>query len=102
MRYGLIFLKRQPLKRKSARRGGEPRPGAITLAEVIVMHSPTHSKPLSGDEPSYRSFRHLPERERWQWYANAKRIRHGQEAAGVRMTETYDQFIARVTRELEL
>ncbi|MDT8894212.1 hypothetical protein RSO41_06050 [Halomonas sp. I1] len=53
-------------------------------------------------EPSYRSFRHLPEPVRWQWYEHAKQIRQGQEAAGYVMTETYDQFIARVTRELEL
>ena len=59
-------------------------------------------KPLAGSEPSYRSFRHLPEPVRWQWYENAKRIRRGREAAGVEMTETYDEFIARVTRELEL
>lgn len=58
--------------------------------------------PMIGGEPSYRSFRHLPEQERWQWYENAKRIRQGREAAGVKMTETYDAFIARITRELEL
>lgn len=61
-----------------------------------------HRKPLADAEPSYRSFRHLPEQHRWQWYENAKRIRQGREAAGVEMTEPYDQFIARITRELEL
>ena len=58
--------------------------------------------PIAGTEPSYRSFRHLPLEQRWQWYENAKRIRRGREAAGVKMTESYDQFIARVTRELEI
>jgi len=58
--------------------------------------------PVSGGEPSYRSFRRLPLEQRWQWYENAKRIRRGREAAGVKMTESYDQFIARVTRELEI
>jgi hypothetical protein len=53
-------------------------------------------------EPSYRSFRHLPEQDRWEWYERAKQVRRGHEAAGVEMTETYDQFIARVIRELEI
>lgn len=61
----------------------------------------THTS-LADVEPSYSSFRHLPEQERWQWYENAKRIRQGREAAGIEMTETYDQFIARLTRDLEL
>jgi len=56
--------------------------------------------PINGAEPSYRSFRHLPEPVRWQWYENAKRVRRGREAAGVKMAESYDQFIARLTREL--
>ena len=59
-------------------------------------------KPLAGSEPSYRSFRHLPESVRWQWYENAKRIRLGRESAGIKMSESYDQFIARIPRELEL
>jgi len=58
--------------------------------------------PMIGDEPSYRSFRRLPLEQRWEWYENAKRIRRGREAAGVKMAETYDQFIARVVRELEI
>ena len=57
---------------------------------------------MIGDEPSYRSFRRLPLEQRWEWYENAKRIRRGREAAGVKMAETYDQFIARVVRELEI
>ncbi|WP_069383991.1 hypothetical protein [Halomonas caseinilytica] len=66
------------------------------------MQTERDRKPIAGAEPSYRSFRHLPEPVRWQWYEHAKQIRQGQEAAGYVMTETYDQFIARVTRELEL
>ncbi|MCE8034590.1 hypothetical protein EKK97_13895 [Billgrantia tianxiuensis] len=66
------------------------------------MQPPDCRKAIADSEPSYRSFRHLPEQQRWQWYENAKRIRQGREAAGIVMTETYDQFIARLTRELEL
>ncbi|WP_417329193.1 hypothetical protein [Halomonas cupida] len=65
------------------------------------MQNIDNRKPVTG-QPSYRSFRHLPEQQRWQWYENAKRIRKGQEAAGVAMDEEYDQFIARITNELEL
>lgn len=60
------------------------------------------SNQMIGDEPSYRSFRHLPLEQRWEWYENAKRIRRGREMAGVKMTETYDQFIARVINELRI
>lgn len=66
------------------------------------MQAHKDRKPIAGSEPSYRSFRHLPEPVRWQWYEHAKQIRRGREAAGVEMSETYDQFIARVTRELEI
>lgn len=66
------------------------------------MQANADRKSMTDGQPSYRSFRHLPEPVRWQWYENAKRVRQGQEAAGVEMTETYDEFIARVTRELEL
>lgn len=65
-----------------------------------MSHDDKDRKPMIGAEPSYRSFRKLPLEQRWQWYENAKRIRRGREMAGVKMAETYDQFIARVTREL--
>lgn len=43
---------------------------------------------------------HLPDQERWKLYQAAKRECAEKEAAGIAPTETYDQFIARVTREM--
>lgn len=57
---------------------------------------------VAGPWPSYRQFRSLPERERWVVYGTAKRHRQDMEDRGIRMSETYDEFIKRVTDELEI
>lgn len=57
---------------------------------------------VAGPWPCYSNCRHLPERGRWEVYAMAKAARGALEDRGVVMTETYDAFIARVTRELDI
>lgn len=66
-------------------------PQAATTAEVVA-----------GPWPSYINCRHLPERDRWEVYGLAKAGRMALEDRGVVMTESYDDFIRRVTRELDL
>lgn len=57
---------------------------------------------VAGPWPSYANCRNLPERERWEVYAMAKASRSALEDRGVVMNESYDAFIARVTRELDI
>ncbi|AZE96658.1 Phage protein [Pseudomonas orientalis] len=57
---------------------------------------------VAGPWPNYSNCRGLPVRDRWEVYAMAKASRGALEDRGVVMTETYDAFIARVTRELGL
>ncbi|MBW1251052.1 hypothetical protein I7860_30780 [Pseudomonas tolaasii] len=57
---------------------------------------------VAGPWPNYSNCRGLPERDRWEVYGMAKASRSALEDRGVVMTETYDAFIARVTRELGL
>ncbi|PHN29446.1 hypothetical protein [Pseudomonas sp. ICMP 460] len=57
---------------------------------------------LAGPWPNYSNCRHLSERDRWEVYAMAKASRGALEDRGVVMTEGYDAFIARVTRELDI
>ncbi|NVZ88137.1 MULTISPECIES: hypothetical protein [Pseudomonas] len=57
---------------------------------------------VAGPWPNYSNCRHLPERDRWEVYAMAKASRGALEDRGVVMTESYDAFIARVTRELDI
>lgn len=57
---------------------------------------------VAGPWPNYSNCRHLPDRDRWEVYAMAKASRGALEDRGVVMTESYDAFIARVTRELDL
>lgn len=52
--------------------------------------------------PSYAGARHLPERERWVVYSTAKAYRAALEEQGIAMAEPYDQFVQRVTAELEI
>ncbi|QKK99849.1 hypothetical protein GEV38_21710 [Pseudomonas sp. 13159349] len=61
-------------------------------AESLVM----------GPWPSYAGARHLPERERWVVYSTAKAYRAAMEEQGITMAEPYDQFVQRVTAELEI
>ncbi|UVK83798.1 hypothetical protein LOY46_03550 [Pseudomonas sichuanensis] len=57
---------------------------------------------ISGPWPSYAAFRDLPERERWVLYGSAKVYRAALEEQGLVMSESYDEFIKRVTAELEI
>lgn len=69
-----------------------PNPGSLPAAAEVV----------AGPWPSYTNCRHLPERERWEIYGLAKAGREALEDRGVVMTESYNDFIRRVTRELDL
>ncbi|MEN5111309.1 hypothetical protein ABE521_20920 [Pseudomonas sp. TWI672] len=57
---------------------------------------------IAGPWPSYAAFRDLPERERWTIYELAKAGRQAMENSGFVMAESYDAFVRRVTKELEL
>ena len=57
---------------------------------------------IVGPWPTYDHFKDLPERERWVMYSGAKAHREMLEKAGFVMSESYDEFIARVTRELDI
>ena len=57
---------------------------------------------IAGPWPSYASFSTLPERERWVLYGSAKAYREALENQGLIMAEGYDDFVRRVTGELEL
>ena len=57
---------------------------------------------VAGPWSNYSNCRNLPERERWEIYAMAKASRGALEDRGVVMTESYQAFIARVTRELDI
>lgn len=52
--------------------------------------------------PDFKPWRRLPERDRWQVYAEAKRWREKREMVGEVFAEQYDDFIRRLTRELEI
>lgn len=57
---------------------------------------------IIGPWSSYAGFRSLPERERWVLYGSAKAYREALEIQGLVMSESYDEFIKRVTAELEI
>ena len=57
---------------------------------------------IVGPWPSYAAFTDLPERERWLMYSGAKAHREMLEQAGFVMSESYDDFVRRVTRELNV
>lgn len=57
---------------------------------------------ITGPWPCYAAFRGLPERERWALYGSAKAYREALEIQGFQMAESYDQFVRRVTAELEI
>lgn len=63
---------------------------------------PATAEVVAGPWPNYSNCRHLPERDRWEVYAMAKASRGALEDRGVVMTESYDAFIARVARELDI
>lgn len=57
---------------------------------------------IAGPWPTYDHFKYLPERERWVMYSGAKAHREMLEQAGFVMSEAYDDFVRRVTRELDI
>lgn len=57
---------------------------------------------VQGPWPSYAQFKLLPEQQRWVMYGGAKAYREALEWQGFVMSETYDDFVARVTLELDL
>lgn len=57
---------------------------------------------IAGPWPTYIAFAYLPERERWLMYSGAKAHREMLEQAGFVMSEAYDDFVRRVTRELSV
>ncbi|HIE5247956.1 TPA: hypothetical protein ACXOGI_003693 [Pseudomonas aeruginosa] len=70
-------------------------PGRITTG-------PNGQPVIAGPWPSYHQFRGLPERERWVLYGHAKACRGALEAQGFLMAEGYDDFVKRVTEELDI
>lgn len=73
--------------------------------QIGIGHSPTGSlgRPaIAGPWPTYRQFRDLPERDRWVLYGSAKAYRNALEDQGLAMSESYDDFIRRVTEELNI
>lgn len=57
---------------------------------------------ISGPWPTYAQFKGLPDRERWVLYGSAKAYRAALEDQGLVMSESYDQFVRRITEELDL
>lgn len=57
---------------------------------------------IVGPWPSYVAFADLSEQQRWKMYSGAKAHREMLEQAGFVMSEAYDDFVRRVTRELDL
>ena len=68
----------------------------------IPVIKPATAEVVAGPWPNYSNCRHLPERDRWEVYGLAKAGRAALEDRGIVIDEPYDQFIARVTRELGL
>lgn len=73
---------------------------------IINPHAPpqelTTAPVIAGPWPSYANCRHLPERDRWEIYGLAKAGRLALQDRGIIMDESYDDFIRRVTRELNV
>ncbi|WP_434701521.1 hypothetical protein [Pseudomonas sp. D1-36] len=63
---------------------------------------PATAEVVAGPWPNYSNCRHLSERDRWEVYGMAKAARGALEDRGVVMAEAYDDFVRRVTRELDI
>lgn len=72
------------------------------LASGTTLHVSATTEVVAGPWPNYSNCRHLPERDRLEVYAMAKASRGALEDRGLVMTESYDAFITRVARELDL
>lgn len=64
--------------------------------------SPRKAPVIAGPWPCYAGVQDLPECERWVLYESAKDYRKSLESQGFTMTEQYDDFVRRVTRELDI
>lgn len=67
-----------------------------------LLQPPASGAVIVGPWPSYAAFKTLPERERWLMYSGSKAHREMLEQAGFVMSESHDDFIVRVSRELGL
>ena len=75
----------------------------MTTANPLAPPQDARTAPvIVGPWPTYDHFKDLPERERWVMYSGAKAHREMQEQAGFVMSEAYDDFVRRVTRELDI
>lgn len=74
----------------------------VELTPVIPVIKPAAAEVVAGPWPNYSNCRHLPERERWEIYGLAKAGREALEERGIIMDESYDEFVLRVTRELNI
>lgn len=75
----------------------------MTTLNPHAPHQEAVSAPvIVGPWPSYAAFADLPEQQRWKMYGGAKAHREMLEQAGFVMSEAYDQFIARVCREMNV
>ncbi len=73
--------------------------------QAVFSNTPSHQpliQPVAGPWPVYSTFKTLPEQDRWFMYETAKAHRRLLESRGFEMSETYDDFIKRVTDELEI
>lgn len=68
----------------------------------LITTNPNGQPVIAGPWPSYRQFCDLPERERWVLYGHAKACRAALEDQGFVMAESYDDFVKRVTEELDV
>lgn len=68
----------------------------------IPVVTPATGSIIVGPWPSYTAFADLPEQKRWMMYSGAKAHREMLEQAGFVMAEAYDDFVRRVTRELDI
>lgn len=72
---------------------------------AIFINTPSHQpliQPVAGPWPAYTQFKTLPEQDRWLMYEAAKAHRRLLESRGFEMSEGYDEFVKRVTDELEI
>ncbi|MBJ2263705.1 hypothetical protein [Pseudomonas sp. MF6787] len=74
----------------------------VELTPVIPVSEAVTAEVIAGPWPNYSNCRHLPERERWEIYGLAKAGREALEEKGIVMDESYDEFVRRVTRELNI
>jgi hypothetical protein len=63
---------------------------------------PRQAPVVVGPWPTYGQFKLLPEQQRRTLYGSAKAYRAALETAGFVISESYDHFVKRVTRELDL